>query len=134
MSAGAVARRGAYNNSFQITRGGDSGDGITYHGSCREGDEVTPQKERTITKEKPGDSGSKWARTQQGWDEHGSSRLELDPMMDNAGAPRHRTYGGSSFSADEWVEAGKPRDGPEQWPEWKQENDRAYQQYLDEGF
>jgi len=40
----------------------------------------------------------------------------------------------SCFGADEWVEVGHSCEGPEGWPEWKQEDDLAYQQYLDEIF
>jgi hypothetical protein len=61
-------------------------------------------------------------------------RVSFELMMDNAAAPRQGSCGDSSFDADERAEGGKPREGPEQWPEWKQENDQAYQQYLDEAF
>jgi hypothetical protein len=63
-------------------------------------------------------------------EDDGHVKLEL--MMDNAAASCQGTCGASSFDADEWVEGSKPREGPEPWPEWKQENDQAYQQYLDE--
>jgi hypothetical protein len=65
-------------------------------------------------------------------DDDGHVKLGL--MMDNAGVPHHRTYGAFSTLTDERVESGTPCEGPEQWPEWKQEDDRAYRQYLDEVF
>jgi hypothetical protein len=37
----------------------------------------------------------------------------------------------SLSAVDEWVESSAPYDGPEVWPEWKQEDDQVYQQYLD---
>jgi hypothetical protein len=55
-------------------------------------------------------------------------------MMDNAAVPGQGTRGASSFDADQRVESGKPRESPGQWPEWKQDNDRAYQRYLDKVF
>jgi hypothetical protein len=55
-------------------------------------------------------------------------------MMEYPVAARQRTCGASSFGADERIGSSKPRDGPEQWPEWKQEDDRAYRQYLNDFF
>jgi hypothetical protein len=55
-------------------------------------------------------------------------------MMEYPGAARQSRRGASSFGADERVEGSKPRGGPEDWPEWKQEDDQAYRQYLDEVF
>jgi hypothetical protein len=86
---------------------------------------------RTITKQKPGRSGPRWTPTQQ---ERGRNRypgMEIDRMMEYPEATRHRTCGASSFSADERMEGGKPREGPAVWTEWKQDDDQAYQQYLD---
>jgi hypothetical protein len=85
---------------------------------------------KTITEEQPGCSGQKWALPQQGSDENGYPGMELDGMMEYPVAARQRTCGASSFGADEWMECGPPCDGPEQWPEWKIEDDLAYQQYL----
>jgi hypothetical protein len=62
-------------------------------------------------------------------DENGYPGMELDRMMEYPGAPRQRTGGASSLSADEGMGSGKPCDGPEQWSEWKQEEDVAFQQY-----
>jgi hypothetical protein len=56
-------------------------------------------------------------------------------MTEHPAAARQCTRGNaSSFGADEWVEPGKPGNGPEQWPEWKREDDHACQQYLDKVF
>jgi hypothetical protein len=65
-------------------------------------------------------------------DDDGHVKLEL--LMENAGAPGSRTRVASSFSVDEWVESSAPYDGPEGWPEWKQDDDLVYQQYLDDVF
>jgi hypothetical protein len=67
-------------------------------------------------------------------EENGYPGMERDAMIEDPGAARQRTSGASSFSADEWMESGPQCDGPEQWPEWKIEDDLAYQQYLDEIF
>jgi hypothetical protein len=67
-------------------------------------------------------------------EENGYPGMERDRMMEYPGVARQRTCGAASFSADEWMESGPPYDGPEAWPEWKQEDDLAYQQYLDEVF
>jgi hypothetical protein len=66
-------------------------------------------------------------------EEDDDGHVRFDLMMDNAGEPRHRTYGLSSASADEDVESGASHEGPEQWPEWKHD-DQAYWQCLDESF
>jgi hypothetical protein len=55
-------------------------------------------------------------------------------MMENAGVRDHCTYGAFSESTDERVESGASYESPEQWPEWKHEDDQAYRQYLDEVF
>ena len=62
-------------------------------------------------------------------DDDGHAKLEL--MMENVGAPGIRTRVASPFSVDEWVGGSAPYDGPEGWPEWKQDDDLVYQQYLD---
>jgi hypothetical protein len=76
----------------------------------------------------------KWAQTQQRSDENGYPGMERDGMMEDPGAPRQRTCGASSFGADEWVQVGPTCQRPEAWPEWKQEDNLAYQQYVDEFF
>jgi hypothetical protein len=80
------------------------------------------------------DVKTKWAPTQQRSDENGYPGMERNRMMEYPVAARQRTSPASSFGADEWVEGGHTCEGPGQWPEWKQEDDRAYQQYLDDVF
>jgi hypothetical protein len=58
--------------------------------------------------------------------------IELHRMMEYPGIAHQPTGGGSSFGADEWVEAGPIGEGPAGWPEWKIEDDLAYQQWLDD--
>jgi hypothetical protein len=74
---------------------------------------------------------AKWNLTQQWCDENGYPGMELERMMEYPGASRQRTWGASSFSADEWVEVDSTSEGPEGWPDWKKEDDVAFQQYLD---
>jgi hypothetical protein len=62
-------------------------------------------------------------------DYDGQVKLEL--LMENAGAPGIRTCNPSSLFVEEWVESSAPCDGPEGWPEWEEEDDLVYQQYLD---
>jgi hypothetical protein len=66
--------------------------------------------------------------------EDDDGHVKHDLMMENAGVPPHRTYGAFSWSTDERVGSGAPCEVHEQWTEWKQEDDQAYQQYLDEIF
>jgi hypothetical protein len=89
---------------------------------------------RTITEEQPGCSGLKWVPPQESSDENGYPGMEVDRIVEYPGVTRRSICGPSSFSADERMESGTQCDGPEQWPEWKQEDDLAYQQYLDEVF
>jgi hypothetical protein len=60
--------------------------------------------------------------------------IELHRMMEYPWTSRQPTSGASSFGADEWVEAGPIREGLAGWPEWKIEDDLAYQQWLDDVF
>jgi hypothetical protein len=60
--------------------------------------------------------------------------VKHDLMMENAGVPPHLTYGAFSWSTDERAGSGAPCEVHEQWTEWKQEDDQAYRQYLDEIF
>jgi hypothetical protein len=89
---------------------------------------------RTIINEKQGRAGVRLAPPQQLNEENRYPGMELDAMMEYPGGARQRSYDSSSFGADEWMKSGTPGAGPAQWPEWKQEDDRAYQQYLDVAF
>jgi hypothetical protein len=60
--------------------------------------------------------------------------MEIDRMMEYPWVARQRTCGADSVAADQLAEASPPREGPTAWPEWKQEDALAYQQYLDEFF
>jgi hypothetical protein len=107
----------------QISRGGGHRIALNHYGFCRQGGESSDEG---CTKESQKDA----TRV----DENGYLGMVLDRMMEYPGAPRQRTGGASSLSADEGMGSGKPCDGPEQWSEWKQEEDVAFQQYLDHVF
>jgi hypothetical protein len=95
---------------------------------------VSKRNGRTITDEQSWYFGSKLALTSQGRDETGYPGMERDRMMEYPGVARHRTGGTPSLEPDERLEGAEPSGGPQGWPEWKFEDDQAYQQYLDEVF
>lgn len=85
---------------------------FTFGRAARRVDAVDTNASRRIAPKKPG------------W--------KLGQITEYPSAARQRSCGASPFGAAEWVEAGTVCDGPEEWPEWKIEDDLAYQQWLDD--
>jgi hypothetical protein len=121
----------AYNISFELFGWRQLKRYLPLGAHARRVDEVYTNVSSKIARKNPGCFGPRWAVTQY---ENGYLGRELDQMMEYPGAARQLSRGASCFSADERVEGSKSRGGPEQWPEWKQEDDQAYRQWLDNVF